>query len=102
MIRQLVQLVRTYHSFMSEMEPVRRNRSGPAGPDRLKWLDRPVFTGFYRSKEIFKSQKLPLVPLRVMWKIEFYNFPNMESFLIKHVDSKFRCNYQNNRIVFRN
>ena len=81
--------------------PVRPDRTG-AGPDRLKWLDRPVFTGFYRFKEIFKSQKLPLVPLRVMRKIEFYNFPNMESFLIKDEDSKFRCNYQNNRIVFKN
>ena len=47
--------------------------AGPAGagPDRLKWLDRPVFAGFYRFKEI---SRFTCTPPQDLVKNEFYNF----------------------------
>jgi hypothetical protein len=66
------------------------------GPDQLKWLNRPVFTGL---KNYFDSKIYPVVTLRVESKNKFLNFPDKQFFIIKYVQSKFKFFYQNNGVV---
>ncbi len=59
-----------------ETGPVRPDRTG-AGPDRWNWMDRPVFAGFRRSKEISKFTR---GPPQGQVKNEFYNFLDIQFF----------------------
>ncbi len=64
-------------SILDTATTQRCNRSGTTGPDRLNWLDRPVFAGFGQSEEI---SKLPCGPPQGQLKNKFYNFVDIQFF----------------------